>query len=193
MLNPLKLLLRDSAGNDIGHCGFDDGLLVLLQKADTLLGAVRPLVELPRQEFHAINPVTLLMGEFLRIAKVHRRLRKHRAAGPLKGLLRQILHIVADQHPDSSDRSNAEIVDQVCLELLRLHRVGRLLFHVDPFYISHSNSFPHSSSRISPRFAQINVNCSSISASEGFMDSILTFIPSMVYMICLAMPAGSSQ
>ena len=67
---------------------------------------------------------------------IHGRLRKDRSACLLKDFLRDILHIVTDEHSDTPG-SDSEIILQFLVQLFRLYRKGLLLFHIDTSDVSH--------------------------------------------------------
>ena len=87
MFDCLKLLIRQFSPDHIGGCGADNRLLIFLYKLYTLLGRVRSLVKLSREELYRKDPVILRCRKCLFIQNVYRRLRKNTSAGFFKSLL----------------------------------------------------------------------------------------------------------
>ena len=140
MLHSLKLLVRQLSLYHIGGGGADDRLLVLLYKLHTLHGRVRPLVKLTGKELHGEDPGPLRRRKCLFIQNVNRRLREDAPASLLKGLLRDVLHVVADEHPHTGEGAYAQIAPDLVEEVLCLDRILRFFLHIHSFYIAHKIS-----------------------------------------------------
>ena len=115
----------------------DHRRLILPDKLDALDRGICPLVKLSRKEFYREDPIAFFFWKFFQIEPVHRRLRENSPAGLLKSIFRQILHIVADQHPHAGHASQSQITLDLVLQFLCLHGKSRLFLHVHSSYHTH--------------------------------------------------------
>ena len=97
----VKLAAADFPLNHIGGGGTDDGCFIFIEQLHALFRRIRPLVVLPRQIFHA-EYLRVPGFKFLLVNIVYGRLGKHRSQRFLVSFLRNMLHIVADEHPHAS-------------------------------------------------------------------------------------------
>ena len=140
VLDSLKLLVRQLSLDHIGGGSADHRLLILFYKLHALHGRVRSLVKLAGKELHGEDPGPLRCRKGLFIQNIYRRLRKDASAGLLKGLLRDVLHVVADQHPHTRKSAYAQIALNLVEEILCLNRILRFFLHIYSFYIAHKIS-----------------------------------------------------
>ena len=137
-----RFLLRcQRCGDHVGGSRADHRLLLCPQKLHALFRRVRPLVKLPRQILHGKYHIPRILGELLFIYQIHRRLGKDGSQGLAVGLLGQIFHIVADQHPHALHMADSQVLLQLLFQLPGLHGKLRLLLHKDSSYTHLTSSW----------------------------------------------------
>ena len=126
-LDRRQFLLGRAALDHVHGGRADHRLLGRIQKLHALYRGIRPLVKLSRQILHTEHRVPFLHRKFFQIKDVHRRLTEYRMAGFLKSLVRNMLHIIADQYSDPRHSLNSQITLDLFLQFLRLDCI-RLFF-----------------------------------------------------------------
>ncbi len=137
IFNLLKLLIGKAAADHIGHRRPDHRLLILFQKLHALQCGIRPLVELPRQVFHAEYPRPFGNFRLFLIVHIHRRFRKDAFLRRQIYIIAQILHIIADQNPHGLHGIDLQITFDLLHQLICRRRERRFLFHIKSFHVSH--------------------------------------------------------
>ena len=132
-----KFLIRYGSFNYIGSSGTDDRLGIFIQKLNTLYCRICSLVKLTRQIFYRKNSGILCGFKAFLIKLVYRRLCKYCPAGFFKHLVRNILHIITNQHSYTCNRFDSQVTADFMFQFFCLNCIGRFLFYINTSYVAH--------------------------------------------------------
>ena len=138
-----ELIIRDISFNHISSCRADYRAFIFFDKTDTLLCRIRSLVELSRKEFNRKAAVSLSHRILLSVKDIYRRFCKYPAACFLKCIIRNILHVIPDQHTDSCHIHDPEITSDLMTQFLCRNGIIWLLFYKYTSYTAHIKSPLH--------------------------------------------------
>ena len=134
----IKFSITDLTFNHISCSSFDNRKLIFLNKLHTLDCRIRSLVELSRKEFHRKNTVILSMWKIFMIKNIYRWFCKNAITCSVKCGIREILHIITNQHPYICNRFDSEVTLHFMSKFLRLNGKFRFFLHIHSFYTVHN-------------------------------------------------------